>query len=260
MSVYSLRMQLLFDYSICFWSSSLLQCGLIHFYRVKFPATDSAQLSWRIWSRFHSSFNQVTFRYVITREVDWWILSLWTDDMICASIERQGNPKPMYLVLDCTYEWQFSHEWQHPNVSPLPFVQYFGLFSPARFNDDLSKYIRNISISLNAISPSLLDHHGRTDSPDPFVFMSLVVNTSGHLYLDFILLFFLNVHRVVITLTREIPEESYILSPFLLTSPLGLSSHCHVVFVVPSTYPSRPFPRSFPSVLWLSSTSCESIF
>ena len=61
----------------------------------------------------------------------------------------------------------------------------------------------------NTVRPKML-HYRRlyTDRPDPIVFMSLVVNTSGRLYHDFIRLLFLQAHRETSILVREIPEES----------------------------------------------------
>jgi hypothetical protein len=44
------------------------------------------------------------------------------------------------------------------------------------------------------------------DLPDPVVFMS--VNTSGHLYDDFLCLTFLHTHREGSDLSGEVPEES----------------------------------------------------
>jgi hypothetical protein len=45
--------------------------------------------------------------------------------------------------------------------------------------------------------------------PDPIVFMSLVVDTSGCLYEYFIRLLFLYAHREVSALDNELQEESY---------------------------------------------------
>ena len=47
-----------------------------------------------------------------------------------------------------------------------------------------------------------------TDSPDPIVFLTVTVNTSGHVYDDFIHLFFLYVYRDASILTGELTEES----------------------------------------------------
>ena len=44
--------------------------------------------------------------------------------------------------------------------------------------------------------------------PDPIVFLSLAVDTSGRLYDDFIRLFFFNSHLETSTLTNELSEES----------------------------------------------------
>ncbi len=43
---------------------------------------------------------------------------------------------------------------------------------------------------------------------DPVIFLSVVVNTSGHVYDDFVCLIFLYVHRETSILTGELPEES----------------------------------------------------
>jgi hypothetical protein len=47
-----------------------------------------------------------------------------------------------------------------------------------------------------------------TDRSDPIIFVSVTVNTSGHIYEDFTRLFFLHVHRESSILTGELPEES----------------------------------------------------
>ena len=44
--------------------------------------------------------------------------------------------------------------------------------------------------------------------PDPIAFLPLTVDTSGHLYDDFIHLLFLYAHREASTLANELPEES----------------------------------------------------
>ena len=44
-----------------------------------------------------------------------------------------------------------------------------------------------------------------TDRPDPIVFMSLVENTSGRLYDDFIRLLCLHAHREATALDGELP-------------------------------------------------------
>jgi hypothetical protein len=46
------------------------------------------------------------------------------------------------------------------------------------------------------------------DSPDPIVFMSVVVDTSGRVYDDFNRLLFLHAHREASALANELPEES----------------------------------------------------
>ncbi len=50
-------------------------------------------------------------------------------------------------------------------------------------------------------------HQLYIDRPDPITFMSLPVDTSDHIYDDFLRLLFLHVHREVSTLVN-VPEES----------------------------------------------------
>ncbi len=44
------------------------------------------------------------------------------------------------------------------------------------------------------------------NNPDPIAFIPLTVDTTGHLYDEFIRLLFLHVHREVSVLTNELPE------------------------------------------------------
>ena len=62
----------------------------------------------------------------------------------------------------------------------------------------------------NVTRSKILYHHRLyLDHPDPIVSMSLVVNTSGRLYDNFIRLFFFHTaHRETSDLTNEVPEES----------------------------------------------------
>jgi hypothetical protein len=46
------------------------------------------------------------------------------------------------------------------------------------------------------------------DRPEQIAFMSVSVNTSGHIYDDFLRLLFLHAHREASALAHEIPEES----------------------------------------------------
>jgi hypothetical protein len=46
------------------------------------------------------------------------------------------------------------------------------------------------------------------DRPDPIVFLSVAVSTSGRVYEDFTRMLFLHTHREASTLTGELPEES----------------------------------------------------
>ena len=47
-----------------------------------------------------------------------------------------------------------------------------------------------------------------TDRPDPIVFLSVTVSTSGHVYDDFVRLLFLHAHREGSILAGELPEKS----------------------------------------------------
>ena len=46
------------------------------------------------------------------------------------------------------------------------------------------------------------------DKPDPVIFLPVSVNTSGHIYEDFVRLLFLHAHREASILAGELPEES----------------------------------------------------
>jgi hypothetical protein len=69
------------------------------------------------------------------------------------------------------------------------------------------------------------------DSPDPTVFLSITVNTSGHVYEDFTRLLFLHVYREPSILTGDLPEESEQFG-FLRASPLTrlFSFYCNKIF------------------------------
>ena len=47
-----------------------------------------------------------------------------------------------------------------------------------------------------------------TDRPDPIVFLSVTVSTSGHVYDDFVRLLFLHSYCEASTLAGELPEKS----------------------------------------------------
>jgi hypothetical protein len=47
-----------------------------------------------------------------------------------------------------------------------------------------------------------------TDRPDPIVFLSITVSTSGRVYEEFARLLVLHTHRETSILTGELPEES----------------------------------------------------
>jgi hypothetical protein len=73
------------------------------------------------------------------------------------------------------------------------------------------------------------------DLSDPIVFLTVVVITSGHLYDDFLRLFFLTVHREASVLFGELSEDSWS-DQFLflhvdcmtyLTDFVGLMLHFH---------------------------------
>ena len=64
---------------------------------------------------------------------------------------------------------------------------------------------------LNPTAVSKKIHHYRqiyTDKPDPVIFLPVAVNTSGHIYEDFVRLLFLHAHREASILAGELPEES----------------------------------------------------
>ena len=46
------------------------------------------------------------------------------------------------------------------------------------------------------------------DHPEPIAFMSVAVDTSDHIYDDFLRLLFLHAHREASALANDIPEES----------------------------------------------------
>ncbi len=62
----------------------------------------------------------------------------------------------------------------------------------------------------NAVRINEIRHHRQKyeDRTDPSVFLSVVVNTSGHVYDDFVRLIFLCVYREPSILAGELPEES----------------------------------------------------
>jgi hypothetical protein len=64
--------------------------------------------------------------------------------------------------------------------------------------------------ALNKASRMKIRHYRQiyADSPDPIVFLPIVVSTSGRVYEDFTQLLFLHVHRETSTLAGELPEES----------------------------------------------------
>ena len=110
--------------------------------------------------------------------------------------------------------------------------------------------------------------------PDPIAFLPLTVDTSGRIYDDFLRLLFLHAHREASALANELPEESdqfrFLRAACLtnLRGSVGLmlakASDMRIVIVLDlssrsfipmsSHTSSRPFPRSFPSVFYLSDT------
>ena len=65
-------------------------------------------------------------------------------------------------------------------------------------------------VALNKAVRMKIRHYRQiyTDRPDPIVFMSIAVSTSGHVYEDFERLLFLHEYRETSILTGELPEES----------------------------------------------------
>jgi hypothetical protein len=51
-------------------------------------------------------------------------------------------------------------------------------------------------------------HQLYLDHPEPIAFMPVAVDTSGHIYDDFLRLLFLHAHREALVLANDIPEES----------------------------------------------------
>ena len=51
-------------------------------------------------------------------------------------------------------------------------------------------------------------HQLYLDHPEPIVFMPVAVDTSDHIYDDFLRLLFLHTHREALALGNDIPEES----------------------------------------------------
>jgi hypothetical protein len=61
----------------------------------------------------------------------------------------------------------------------------------------------------NTVRKKILHYrHLYEDRSVPIIFMSVAVITSGHVYDDFIRLFFLHAHREASILAGELPEES----------------------------------------------------
>jgi hypothetical protein len=64
--------------------------------------------------------------------------------------------------------------------------------------------------ALNKAARMKIQHYRQiyADRPDPIMFLSITVNTSGRVYEDFSRLFFLHVYRESSILVGELPEES----------------------------------------------------
>ncbi len=64
--------------------------------------------------------------------------------------------------------------------------------------------------TLNKVTRMKIRHYPQiyVDRSEPIVFLTITVNTSGHVYDDFIRLHFLHTHREGSILTGELPEES----------------------------------------------------
>jgi hypothetical protein len=97
-----------------------------------------------------------------------------------------------------------------------------------------------------------------TDRPDPIVFLSVSVSTSGHVYEDFTRMFSLHTHRETSTLTGELPEESEQFRFFRASRLTHLKDSVGLILDKPSsmwvttpidlsTRPFIPLPRSLNS-------------
>ena len=64
--------------------------------------------------------------------------------------------------------------------------------------------------SLKVVDRKQIIHYHQLylDRPEPIAFMPVAVDTSGHLYDDFLRLLFLYAHREASALANDIPEES----------------------------------------------------
>ncbi len=90
------------------------------------------------------------------------------------------------------------------------------------------------------------------DSPDPIVFLSITVSTSGHVYEDFTRILFLHSYREVSILAGELPEESEqfrFLRASCLANLKGSVGLILFVYTVFHTFTSLFGSRRVPSLL-----------
>ena len=88
------------------------------------------------------------------------------------------------------------------------------------------------------------------DRPDPITFMSVVVDTSGHVYDEFSRLLFLHTHREASPLDNELPEESDQFRFLRATCLANLKGSLGLILVKDSTTRiSIPLDLSFQSFI-----------
>jgi hypothetical protein len=82
--------------------------------------------------------------------------------------------------------------------------------------------------ALNKVVRMKIRHYRQiyADRPDPIVFLTITVSTSGRVYEDFVRLLFLHVYREASILAEELPEESEQFR-FLRASRLSNLDGCH---------------------------------
>ena len=84
-------------------------------------------------------------------------------------------------------------------------------------------------------------HQFYVDNPDPVIFLTVSVKTSGHIYEDFVRPLFLNTYREVSILTGELPEES---DQFRFLRDVCLTTH-ESYFSIRFVYTTLHSPASF---------------
>ncbi len=110
--------------------------------------------------------------------------------------------------------------------------------------------------ALNKAARMKIRHYRQicADSPDPIVFLSIVVNTSGRVCEDFARLLFLHAHREASILAGELPEESEQFRFLRVSRLTNLKGSVGLILVkvsamrvtIPidlSTWPFIPLPR-----------------